>query len=149
MHRRCGTNGPSPRTIQRIRTRLGLGRFRKREAPLRQRHRLTPEDQAHVTAILNDKPYLGPERTVWDLQNEHHITISPSTIKRMKRKRREALLPARPPPPDWHFYERQHPHDLWHGDFMEKVTLTDLDETAFQLTLQDDYSRGYVFVISF
>lgn len=28
---------------------------------------------------------------------------------------------------------------------MEKVTLTNLDRTAYQLTLQDDYSRGYVF----
>lgn len=28
---------------------------------------------------------------------------------------------------------------------MEKVTLTDEDRTAYQLTLQDDYSRAYVF----
>lgn len=28
---------------------------------------------------------------------------------------------------------------------MEKVTLTDEDRTAFQLTLSDDYSRAYVF----
>ena len=28
---------------------------------------------------------------------------------------------------------------------MEKVTLTDLDQTAYQLTLLDDYSGGYVF----
>jgi transposase InsO family protein len=28
---------------------------------------------------------------------------------------------------------------------MEKVTLTDLDRTAYQLAVQDDYSRGYVF----
>ena len=28
---------------------------------------------------------------------------------------------------------------------MEKVTLTDIDQTAYQLALQDDYSRGYVF----
>lgn len=36
-------------------------------------------------------------------------------------------------------------HSLWHGDLMEKVTLTDEDQTAYQLTLQDDYSRVYVF----
>jgi len=45
----------------------------------------------------------------------------------------------------WRRYERQHPHHLWHGDCLEKVTLPDLDQTAYQLTLQDDYSRGYVF----
>jgi hypothetical protein len=28
---------------------------------------------------------------------------------------------------------------------MEKATLTDLDQTAYQLTLMDGYSRGYVF----
>jgi transposase InsO family protein len=28
---------------------------------------------------------------------------------------------------------------------LEKVTLTDLDRTAYQLALLDDYSRGYVF----
>ena len=49
------------------------------------------------------------------------------------------------PPPVWRFYERHHPHSLWHGDFLEKITLTDLDQTAYQLTLLDDYSRGYVF----
>ena len=47
--------------------------------------------------------------------------------------------------PVWRFYERHHPHSLWHGDFMEKVTLTDTHETAYHLSLLDDYSRGYVF----
>jgi transposase InsO family protein len=145
VHRRCGRDAPSPRTIQRIRARHLLGRFSKREPPTRQRRQLTPEARARVNATLTEKPYLGPDRTVWDLQNADQITISPSTIKRMKRNRREALLPSRPPPPDWRFYERHHPHSLWHGDFMEKVTLTDLDRTAYQFTLQDDYSRGYVF----
>ncbi len=145
VHRRCGTGAPSPRTIQRIRTRHGLGRFSKREPPIKPRVQLTPDAQARVAAILTEKPYLGPERTVLDLQNGDQITISPSTIKRMKRKQREALLPPRPPQPDWRFYERQHPHSLWHGDFLEKVTLTDIDQTAYQLALQDDYSRGYVF----
>jgi transposase InsO family protein len=145
VHRHCGGDAPSPRTIQRIRARHGLGRFSKREPPTRRRSQLTPEARARVNAILTEKPYLGPERTAWDLQNTGQATISPSTIKRMKRKLREARLPSRPPPPDWRFYERRHPHSLWHGDFMEKVTLTDLDRTAYQLTLQDDYSRGYVF----
>ena len=112
---------------------------------MKPRPRLTPEASAQVAAILAETPNLGPERTVWDLQNAHQITVSASTIKRMKRKHREALLPSRPPRPEWRFYERHHPHSLWHGDFMEKVTLPDLNRTAFQLALQDDYSRGYVF----
>lgn len=145
VRRRCDETAPSPRTIQRIRARHGLTRFSKRAPPLTPRHRLTSEAVERVNAILTEKPFLGPDRTVWDLQNHDQITISPSTIKRMKRKRREALLAPRPPRPDWCFYERHHPHSLWHGDFMEKVTLTDIDKTAFQLTLQDDYSRGYVF----
>jgi transposase InsO family protein len=45
----------------------------------------------------------------------------------------------------WRFYERNHPHSLWHGDFFEKVTLTDEDRTAYQFTLMDDYSRAYVY----
>lgn len=45
----------------------------------------------------------------------------------------------------WRFYERHHPHSLWHGDFFEKVTLTDEGRTAYQLTLMDDYSRAYVY----
>jgi transposase InsO family protein len=122
-----------------------LARFSKREPPVRRRRQLTPEVRERAAAILVDKPYLGPERTAWDLQNRDHITISASTIKRMKRKRREALLPPRTPQPKWRFYERHHPHSLWHGDFLEKVTLTDLSQTAYQFTLQDDYSRGYVF----
>jgi|SRR6516162_1068681 transposase InsO family protein len=145
VHRGCGADAPSPRTIQRIRARQGLGRFSKREPPIRQRRQLTPEARERVAIILAEKPYLGPERTVWDLQNSEQITVSASTIKRMKRKQREALLLPRPPQPNWRFYERHHPHSLWHGDFLEKVTLTDLDRTAYQFTLQDDYSRGYVY----
>src|SRR5215472_582853 len=144
LHRCCGPKAPSPRTIQRIRARHALARFSKGEPPARRHRQLTPEVREHAAAILADKPYLGPERTAWDLQNSEQITISASTIKRMKRQRREALLPPRPQP-HWRFYERHHPHSLWHGDFLEKVTLTDLDQTAYQFTLQDDYSRGYVF----
>ncbi len=44
-------------------------------------------------------------------------------------------LRRQPPPPVWRFYERHHPHSLWHGDFMDKITLTDTQEQAHQLTL--------------
>jgi hypothetical protein len=69
-------------------------------------------------------------------------------VKRLKHKLHEALHSAPPPPPApvWRFYERHHPHSLWHGDYMKKIKLADgSGQTAFQLTLQDDYSRGYVF----
>ena len=97
--------------------------------------------------ILNIRPHLGPERVVWDLQNGEELQISASTVKRLKRKIHDALHPAplQPPPPVWRFYERRHPHSLWHADFMDKITLTDTKETAHQLALQDDYSRGYLF----
>jgi transposase InsO family protein len=84
---------------------------------------------------------------VWDVQNGEQLQISASMVKRLKRQMHEALHPAPPAPPPlaWRFYERQHPHSLWHADFMDKITLTDTREQAHQLTLQDDYSRGYVF----
>jgi transposase InsO family protein len=94
---------------------------------------------------MQEKPSLGPERLAWDLWNDERLMVSPSTMQRLKRQHRVALVPPRPPPPAWRFYERRHPHSLWHGDFLEKVTLTDLDQPAYQLTLLDDYSRGYVF----
>ncbi|MDT5120892.1 MAG: putative transposase [Acidobacteriota bacterium] len=90
------------------------------------------------------KLYLGPYRLAWDLQNQYGLRISPSTVRRVKR----AIMNERHPPPAapiWRFYERNHPHSLWHGDFFEKVRLTDEDRTAYQLTLMDDYSRAYVY----
>lgn len=88
--------------------------------------------------------FLGGERLAWDLQNQYGIRISPSTAKRIKQSILREFNPPSPKP-NWHFYQRNHSHRLWHGDLMEKVTLTDEDRTAFQLTLLDDYSRAYVF----
>jgi hypothetical protein len=42
------------------------------------------------------------------------------------------------PSPVWRFYERRHPHSLWHGDYLEKVILMNLDQTAYPLTLMID-----------
>jgi transposase InsO family protein len=94
--------------------------------------------------MVESKLHLGPYRLAWDLQNQHRMRISPATIRRVKR----AILDERDPrsaPVVRRFYERKHPHSLWHGDFFEKVTLTDEDRTAYQLTLLDDYSRAYVY----
>ena len=143
---RCiGPDAPSPRTIQRVRQRQGLSRLPKRAPAIFPSRRLNPATLARAQAMVREKPWLGPDRAAWDLQNGEHLTVSPSTIKRLKRQNLAALLPSTPPPPAWRFYERHHPHSLWHGDFLEKITLSDSKQTAYQLTLLDDYSRGYVF----
>jgi transposase InsO family protein len=98
--------------------------------------------------MIATKPSLDAQRLAWDLQNQHQLQISPSTIKRFKRALRQQQSPPAAPAV-WRFYERYHPHSLWHGDFLEKVTLTDLDRTAYHFALLDDYSRGYVFCYLF
>jgi hypothetical protein len=85
---------------------------------------------ARAQEVIRDKPHLGPERIAWDLQNQEGLQISPSSIKRLKRTIHDVLFPPTPSPV-WRFYERRHPHSLWHGDFMEEVTLTDLDRMAY------------------
>jgi transposase InsO family protein len=148
IYQRVGAHPPSPRTIQRIRERRGLARLPKRAPPRTPARRIPEPVRKRVRHILRLRPHLGPERVRWDVQNGEHLTISTSTVKRLKRKIHDALHPAPPPPspPVWRFYERHHPHSLWHGDYMKKIKLADgSGQTAFQLTFQDDYSRGYVF----
>ncbi len=143
--RYLGPDAPSPRTVQRVRQRQHLDRLPKRAPPVMPAHRLDPVTRARAQALVRDKPWLGPERAAWDLQNSQHLTVSPSTLGRLKRQNLKARLSPPAPKPAWRFYERHHPHSLWHGDFLEKITLTDSRQTAYQLTLLDDYSRGYVF----
>jgi transposase InsO family protein len=143
-----GVDAPSLRTIQRVRARHGLIHTLKRPPALATGHRLTPAERQRVRELLEAKPYLGPERVAWDLRNGDGIRLSPSTVKYYRQRHRAAVEPPAPvfvPPPVWRRYERRHPHHLWHGDLLEKVTLPELGQTAYQLTLQDDYSRGYVF----
>lgn len=134
----------NPKTVQRIRKRHFLPRVSLRPTPAFKARRFTASEKDFVRRYIKEKLYLGGERLAWDIRNRYEISISPSTAKRMK----QSILLERNPPllkPNWHFYQRNHPHRLWHGDLMEKVTLTDEDRTAFQLTLLDDYSRAYVF----
>ncbi|MEA2174564.1 MAG: putative transposase, partial [Blastocatellia bacterium] len=135
-------DSPSPRAIQRVRKRLHLPRLRERKTPSFKAHRFTDDEKQLIRKTVEAKLHLGPYRLAWDLQNQYGMRISPSTVRRVKRA---ILLERHPPPPAWRFYERHHPHSLWHGDFFEKVTLTDEDRTAYQLTLMDDYSRAYVY----
>lgn len=134
----------SARTVQRVRHRLHLPRLPKRDTPACKAHRFTDDERQLIRHTVASKLYLGPYRLAWDLQNQHGLQISPSTMRRVKRALLDERHP-RPAPTVWRFYERHHPHSLWHGDFLEKVTLAALDRTAYQLTLLDDYSRGYVY----
>jgi transposase InsO family protein len=147
VQQRFGSDAPHPRTIQRMRKRSGLARLPRRAPPAAPAQRVPLLAKKRAESPLKVRPHLGPERVVWDLQNRELLQISTSTIKRLKRKNHHALHPAppQPPTPVWRFYERRHPHRLWHGDFMGKITLTDTKQVAHQLTLQVDYSRGYVF----
>ncbi len=142
VHQRLGSDAPTPRTIQRVRARRGIARVPKRAPPSVRARRLPQRVRRRARQVIKQKPHLGPERIAWDLQNGEHMQISPSSVKRLKR----AMHPPEPKP-TWRFYERHHPHSLWHGDFMEKVSLTGTMpvQYAYQLALLDDYSRGYVF----
>lgn len=144
VQRKLNDEAIKPRTIQRVRKRLRLPRLPKRREPDFRAHRFTGEENLLVREYAKAKHFLGAQRLAWDIQNLHGLPISASTLKRVKQAIERETNPP-PAPIIWRRYERRHPHSLWHGDLMEKVTLTDEDRTAFQLTLQDDYSRAYVF----
>jgi transposase InsO family protein len=99
--------------------------------------------QQAARCLIEAKPELGPERLAWALQNVAHMQISPATIKRMQYARQQAQTPA-PPRPQWRFYARHHPQSLWPGDCLEKVFDQATGRQLYQMTLLDDYSRGYV-----
>ena len=141
---KAGPDAPSPRTIQRVRHRYALPRLPKRPAPCRPARRLTRQVKQEARSLIEAKPELGPERLAWELQNVAHMPISPATIKRMKHARQQAQTPPRPRP-QWRFYARHHPQSLWHGDCLEKVFDQETGRQLYQMTLLDDYSRGYVF----
>ncbi|MGC8493431.1 MAG: DDE-type integrase/transposase/recombinase [Syntrophobacteraceae bacterium] len=142
---RLNRKAPCPRTIQRIRKRHHLKKFPKRARPLAPARKLTLRADREVRNLMHEKFYLGPDRLAWDLLNSKGIRVSPSTFKRRKKQWGELAKFFAPSAPAWRFYERHHAHSLWHGDFLEKVTLSDTGQTAYQLALMDDYSRGYVF----
>jgi transposase InsO family protein len=147
VQQKLGSDTPSARTIQRVRARHGMARLPKRASPSAPARRIPGPVMKRARYLLKLRPHLGPERVVWDLRHGEQLEISASTVKRLKRQMHAARQPAPPtrPSPAWRFYERRHPHSLWHADFMDKITLTDTQQVAHQLTLQDDYSRGYVF----
>jgi hypothetical protein len=119
VRERLGPDAPCARTIQRIRARNHIARLPKRAPPSAPARRIPEQVIKRVRYILKLRPHLGLERVVWDLDNGAQVQIGASTVKRLKRNMQEALhsTPPSPPPPMWRFYERRHPHSLWHGDF--------------------------------
>jgi transposase InsO family protein len=144
IHAQAGPEAPSPRTIQRLRHRYQLPRLPKRPAPCRPARHLAREVKQEAHRLMEAKPWLGPERLAWELRTVAQLQISPATIKRMKHAIQQIQTPP-PPPPQWRFYARHHPHSLWHGDCLEKVFDQATGRQLYQVTLLDDYSRGYVF----
>jgi transposase InsO family protein len=134
----------SARTVQRVRNRLNRPRLTKRATPACRAHRFTDDERQIMRKPGASKLYLGPDRLAWDVQTQHGLQVSPCPTRRVKRAILDALHP-RPAPAVWRCYERTPPPRLWHGDFFEKVTLTDEDRTAYHLTLMDAYSRAYVY----
>ena len=75
-----------------------LPRLPKRPAPCRPARRLTRQVKQEARRLIEAKPWLGPERLAWELQNVAQMQISPATIKRMKHAMQQAQTPPPPPP---------------------------------------------------
>jgi hypothetical protein len=87
-----------------------------------------------MTTTAQDRVYCAkPITFVWRV-----IASEPKNAVRLG-------TPPPPPAPTWRFYARHHPHSLWHGDCLEKVFDQATGRQLYQVTLLDDYSRGYVF----
>src|SRR4029453_4195177 len=85
LHEHLRDEAPHPRTIDRIRQRHGLTRQLKRPAPTRSVARFTPEVKTQARHLIASKAELRPHRPAWDLRNAQGITMSPTTMKRLKR----------------------------------------------------------------
>jgi hypothetical protein len=97
VHHRVGPDAPCVRTIQRVRKRCGLPRVPKRPRPQRPAKRFSPEEKHRAQHLIEAKPSLGPERVAWELQTQHGLHMSPSTVKRHKRALHDALHPSPAP----------------------------------------------------
>src|SRR5262245_22817073 len=95
LHEHLRDEAPHPRTIDRIRQRHGLTRQLKRPVPTRSVPRFTPEVKTQARHLIVSKAALGPHRLAWDLRNAQGITMSPTTMKRLKRAVRLATSKER------------------------------------------------------
>jgi transposase InsO family protein len=122
-----------------VRKRLSLPRLPKRTTPQSQAKRFTSKEKQQVKDYIQKNAHLGALRLSWDIVNILNISISASTVLRWRKEMKEI---QKVEVVHWQFYERKHPHSLWHGDFLKfEQRWNDLN----QITLQDDYSRGYIF----
>jgi len=141
---KVGTAFSSPRTIQRVRDRLSLKRLLKRAPRQSKAKRFPPETKQKMLEFILKQGHLGVLRLSWDIANILKIAISPSTLLRW----RKAMIPKVSPVIEiisWQYYERKHPHSLWHGDVMKFEHSPDRGLYLRQLTFLDDYSRAYVY----
>jgi transposase len=83
VKQQMGEEATTPRTIQRVRARLHLPRLNKRDASSFKAHRFTDQEKRLIRETVESKLYLGPYRLAWDLQNQHRLSICPSTTKRI------------------------------------------------------------------
>ncbi len=138
---KLGSDSPCSRTIQRLRERVLLPRLPKRTSPQSEAKRFSLNQKQQVKDYIEKQPHLGALRLSWDVMNILQIPISASTVlgwrKELKKIPMVEVI-------DWQFYERKHPHSLWHGDILKLWYFPDGKYLA-QMTFMDDYSRGYVF----
>ena len=132
----------SPRTIQRIRKKHSLARLPKRAPVQSYAKRFLQDAKEKIKQVMATKNHLGALRLSWDIANMFKIPISASTVLRL----RHAMAPK--PSIEiirWRFFERKHPHSLWHGDIMKFEQSPPWNPQLRQFTLLDDYSRAYIF----
>lgn len=131
----------NPKKIQRVWKLYGLIE-RKQIAPCEKRQipSFTQQEKNICIEYMRNHSHLGSYRTCWDVMNLYNIQCSPMSMRRW----REVFRPIKhKEKPIWIFYERKHPHSLWHGDFLA----IDRDKNGYffyQFALLDDYSRAYV-----
>jgi transposase InsO family protein len=136
---RLGLTSPCPRTIQRVRQRLRLSRLPKRAPPQTPAKRFSSQEEKQVASYIRKQSHLGVLRLAWDITNKLKFHISASTVLRWRREiNRTTDVKV-----NWQFYERKHPHSLWHGDVLKLCWLPSR-EYLCQMTFMDDYSRAYV-----
>ena len=139
IRERMSLDSPSPRTIQRLRQRLGLPRLPKRAPPQSPAKQFSSEEKRRVQQFMQSRTHLGALRLSWDVTNILKISISASTTLRWRREI-DGFVEVKV---NWQFYERKHPHSLWHGDVLKLWYLPN-GKYVGQMAFMDDYSRGYV-----
>jgi len=131
----------SPRTIQRIWKSYGLTDNGIKPPQQKCLARIfTQEEKDTCLSYITEHRNLGSYRISWEIMNLYNIRCSPMTIRRW----REVIRPIQHKyKPQWIFYERNHPHSLWHGDFLIRES-NKSGYYFYQFALLDDYSRAYV-----